>query len=191
MPPLPASSSMSSEIGLPLLLIVPAMCTDAAFEAAVFVASRISAGDFDSMPLPEEDEEDPQPARISPMASRARAAAIAGRRREGIGELYPAAQSPLADCRPRPSAAFLIGMPPARPALARRIPHVASATRGGGLRTSGRDRREEDGEARRAEDGRPALRPPRGTPMAGRRRSGSLARGAPSGRRRHPGGGEG
>src|SRR5690349_11225916 len=62
LPPLPASSSMSSEIGLPSATIEPLMCTEEAVEAAVLVASRICSGDFDSIPLPDEEDEEPQPA---------------------------------------------------------------------------------------------------------------------------------
>src|SRR4051812_10063281 len=70
LPPLPASSCMLSEIGLPSATIEPLMWTAEAVEAAVLVASRICSGDFDSIPLPDEEEdEEPQPASARASAS--------------------------------------------------------------------------------------------------------------------------
>src|ERR1035441_3170453 len=61
LPPLPASSSMFSEIGLPSSTIVPATCTVAAPAAAAFAAATICVGVFDATPLPD-GEDEPQPA---------------------------------------------------------------------------------------------------------------------------------
>src|SRR5947207_5008322 len=68
--PLPATSSISRDIGLFSLIIEPDTCTLAAPLAAAFAATRISSGDFDASPLDEEEvEEPPQPANTAPAAS--------------------------------------------------------------------------------------------------------------------------
>src|SRR5271166_4113712 len=74
--PFPATSSISSDIGLFSLIIEPATCTVAAPAAAVFAAATIWSGDFEATPLPEEEELPPQPAssaaaRSSPSTGRA------------------------------------------------------------------------------------------------------------------------
>jgi len=57
---------MSTVTGLPPFTTEPEMWTDAAPSAAAFDAATIWAGVLEATPLPELDEELPQPARSAP-----------------------------------------------------------------------------------------------------------------------------
>src|ERR1039458_5930904 len=76
-PPRPETRSMSSVSGVPPLESAPATCTELALRAAALAAARISLGDFDATPLPEDDEP-PQPAIRAASPSRIASTAAGG-----------------------------------------------------------------------------------------------------------------
>src|ERR1019366_1417562 len=60
LPPLPATSSMSSVIGLPALTNEPATCAGAAPGAPAWAPAAICGGGPDATPCPGEDEPQPE-----------------------------------------------------------------------------------------------------------------------------------
>src|SRR5579864_9246320 len=94
LPPLPATSSMSSVIGLPSSTIEPATCALAAPAAAALAAATIWVGVFDATPFPDGEEEPQPPSAISPNARPARQAPRDESRERAIASgLYPESQS--------------------------------------------------------------------------------------------------
>src|ERR1700694_2670650 len=81
--PLPATSSMSRDIGLFSLTIEPTMCTLAAVAAAALAAATTWSGDFEERPLPDELEP-PQPLNSATPIRGARSARTMGADREGM-----------------------------------------------------------------------------------------------------------